>query len=278
MVLQRPYCILIRHKLFIPEVKRMKRIFIFLLFTATSSCTSAIDITGYPAQKIAAHTYVIHGPLGYPTVENKGFMNNPGFIVTDSGVVVIDPGSSTLSGQMVLSQIRKITNKPVTHVLSTHIHGDHWLGNQAFSEAYPKAVLMAHPKMIKQAKGGEAESWLKTMASLTKGITKDTKAIIPDKAINDRYQFKTGGMTFKIFAPDKAHSGTDVMIQVVEDSVVFLGDNVLNGRIARMDDATFRGSINACLDLFQVVSNLLARDRGQTIGHSMGLRVGEMTQ
>ena len=53
-------------------------------------------------------------------------------------------------------------------------------------------------------------------------------------------------MNIRIFAPNKAHSGTDVMIHIVEDSVLFTGDNSFYERIGRMDDATFRGSINAC--------------------------------
>ena len=246
------------------EVKRMKHIFLFFTLMIISGFAYALDIPDYPANKIAANTYVIHGPLGYPNEKNLGFMNNPGFVITDSGVVVVDPGSSKATGQMVLRQIRKLTNKPVTHVLSTHIHGDHWLGNQALAEAFPKAVFMAHPEMIKQAKAGEAERWIKMMERLTKGATAGTKAVIPKKAVDNSYQFKTGGMTFKIFAPGKAHSGTDIMIQVLEESVVFLGDNVLNGRIARMDDATFRGSVNACDVAIKIGAKYYIPGHGQT--------------
>jgi len=90
---------------------------------------AAERVRDYPVDQIAPNTYVIHGPLGFPTVENQGFMNNPGFVITDSGVVLIDPGSSIQAGRMVLKQIRSITEKPVTHVINTHVHGDHWLGN-----------------------------------------------------------------------------------------------------------------------------------------------------
>lgn len=214
-----------------------------LLFTVSSFAKAIPD---YPAEKVAAHTYVIHGPAGMPSPENIGFMNNPVFAITDKGVVVIDPGSSLYTGQMMLRQIRKLTNKPVTHVLSTHIHGDHWLGNQAFSEIFPKAILMAHPNMITQAKAGADKQWLKTMSTLTKGATDGTKAVIPDKAIDEAFSFKTGGMTFRILAPKRAHSGTDIMIHIVEDKVLVLGDNVFHKRIGRMDDATFQGNINAC--------------------------------
>lgn len=203
-------------------------------------------IPDYPAEQVAAHTYVIHGPVGTPSPQNKGFMNNPVFVITKQGVVVIDPGSSLYTGQMVLRQIRKLTDKPVTHVLDTHVHGDHWLGNQAFSEAFPKAILMAHPAMIRQARAGADKQWLQTMSRLTKGATDGTRAVIPNKAIDEPYHFTAGGMTFRILAPKHAHSGTDIMIHIVEDKVLVLGDNVFNQRIGRMDDATFRGNIHAC--------------------------------
>jgi glyoxylase-like metal-dependent hydrolase (beta-lactamase superfamily II) len=202
-------------------------------------------VRDYPAEKIAAHTYVIHGPREIASVANQGFMNNPAFIVTGEGVVVIDPGSSRQAGRMVLKQLRKITNKPVTHVLNTHIHGDHWLGNQAVREAYPDAVLMAHPEMIKRVKG-VAEEWVTLMARLSGGFTAGTEAVVPTVAIGDGEELTTGGITLRIHAPPDAHSQTDIMIEVVEDSVVFGGDNFLFERLARLDDATFKGSIEAC--------------------------------
>ena len=214
-----------------------------LLFSTTISAT---EIAPQPIQKIANNTYVIHGPLEQPNKTNKGFMNNPGFVVTKTGVVVIDPGSSVQVGRMVLAQIRTVTKKPVTHVLNTHIHGDHWLGNQAFSEAFPQAIIMAHPDMIQRAKAGAAEQWVSIMSRETEGESDGTRAVIPNKAINDKQILKIGGMQFRIHAPKKAHSFTDIMIEVIEESVVFLGDNVLFKRLPRMGDGTFKGNAVAC--------------------------------
>lgn len=243
----------------------MKTALLILLF-AFSQSSLATDIPDYPAKKIAANTYVIHGPLEYPNKSNQGFMNNPGFVITQNGVVVIDPGSSRYTGKMVLRQIKKVTAKPVTHVLNTHIHGDHWLGNQAFAEAYPKAIIMAHPAMIAMAKAGEAAKWIKMMEDLTEGSTKGTKAVIPEKAISESFVFKTGGVSFKIYAPGKAHSGSDIMIHVPEESVVFLGDNVLFERIPRMDDGTFRGNINACNVAINIAAKTYVPGHGQSNG------------
>lgn len=218
-------------------------------FSDAQTSRQAVDrrdiVRDYPADKIAAHTYVIHGPREIASVANQGFMNNPAFVVTGEGVVVIDPGSSVQAGRMVMKQLRAVTEKPVTHVLNTHVHGDHWLGNQAVREAYPDAVLMAHPEMIKRVRGG-AEEWVSTVHRLSGGFTEGTRAVFPTEAIDNGEELKTGGMTFRIHAPADAHSHTDIMIQVVEDSVVFGGDNFLYKRLPRLDDATFKGNIEAC--------------------------------
>lgn len=218
---------------------------IFLFFFSLAA-VSAKELSEFPLTKLSKNTYVVHGPLEYPSKSNKGFMNNPGFVVTKEGVVVVDPGSSVHVGRMLLNKIKTITTKPVTHVLNTHIHGDHWLGNHAFTEAFPNVIIMAHPDMIKRAKAGAAEQWISLMSKSTDGASDGTRAVIPNKSINDKQGFKTGGIQFRIYAPTKAHSFTDIMIEVVEESVVFLGDNVLFKRLPRMDDATFKGNIKAC--------------------------------
>lgn len=219
---------------------------LFLVSLTSFSAVAANEVRDYPLTKIAAHTYVIHGPLGYPSPENQGFMNNPGFIITKDSVVVIDPGASLQVGRMLLKQIRTVTKLPVTHVFNTHVHGDHWLGNQAIKEAYPKARLMGHPAMIKKIHEGEGEVWVNMMNELTKGYTKGTRSVPPEVAALDHTDVKIGGMTFRVHAPEKAHSHTDIMIEAVEESVVFTGDNVLNQTIARMVDGTFKGNIAAC--------------------------------
>lgn len=224
----------------------MSKFALIVAFWALCLPAMASSIPDYPAEKITSNTYVIHGPQGFPSPENKGFMNNPVFTITKTGVVVIDPGSSLYTGQMVLRQIRKLTDKPITHVFGTHVHGDHWLGNHAFKDAFPDATFIGHPQMIIQAKGGVADSWVKNMSTLTKGATDGTKAVIPSMAVDDAENMEIGGFTFRIFAPKQAHSGTDIMILIVEDKVLITGDNVLNERVGRMDDATFRGSISAC--------------------------------
>jgi len=149
------------------------------LLAALAFCTPVLAgpkdvVRPYPAQKVHADIYVIHGPQGVPSVANQSFMNNPAWVITADGVVVIDPGSSVQAGRMVMAQLRKTTTKPVTHVFNTHVHGDHWLGNQAVLEVWPKATLIGHPDMIKRAREGADAFWIKLMSDVTKGYTDGT--------------------------------------------------------------------------------------------------------
>lgn len=115
------------------------------LFAALVFCTPALAgptdvVRPYPAQQVSADTYVIHGPQGVPSIANQSFMNKPAWVITADCIVLIDPGSSVQTGRMVVAQLRKTTSKPVTYVFNTHVHGDHWLGNQAILEAWPNAT------------------------------------------------------------------------------------------------------------------------------------------
>ena len=227
-------------------MKSLLTISSILLLAISVTARGGGEIPDYQAEQLTDHVWVIHGPTEFPNPQNRGFMNNPAFVITSGGVVVIDPGSTLETGRMVLRQIGKVTDKPVTHVFASHIHGDHWLGNHAIQEKYPEARFYAHPQMIAQAHAGQAETWVDMLEQLTGGASKGTVAVIPDQALEDGQEIRVGNLTFRVYLSDWAHTKTDAMIEVVEDSLLATGDNVLYKRIARMDDASFRGNIAAC--------------------------------
>lgn len=202
-------------------------------------------IRDYPFEQVADNTWVIHGPLEMPNPDNQGFMNNPGIVLTSAGVVIVDPGSSLQAGEMVLRMLKTISDLPVVAVFNTHIHGDHWLGNQAVRAAYPNAAIYGHPEMLAEVEAGAGESWVELMENLTDGATRGTTVVGPDHAIDHGDAIQIGGKTFQIHHYGQAHTRTDIMIEVKEDAVVFLGDNVTAKRIPRMTDGNFRGNIES---------------------------------
>lgn len=225
-------------------------------------------IRNYPVDKVAANVYVMTGPLGEPSVAKQGFMNNPAWIVTRDGVAVIDPASSVQAGRRVVKEIQKITGKPVTHVFITHIHGDHWLGNQAILEAWPQAKFIAHADMIAKAHAGEAQRWIALMSRLTEGYTDGTRAQIPTVAAADGQMFNIGERRVKVHTVNDAYSRTDLMLEV-DGGILFAGDIVLNHRIARMDDGLFQGTIRAIDRALAAPVNIIVPGHGKTGGRDL---------
>ncbi|MCU0836021.1 MAG: MBL fold metallo-hydrolase [Chromatiaceae bacterium] len=225
------------------------------------------DLPDYPAEEVAPGLYVIHGPVAYPTPENQGFMNNPAFLVTETGVIVVDPGSSVQTGEMVLRQIRKLTDKPLLAVLNTHVHGDHWLGNQAMIAVAPEVPIYGHPKMLEQIAQGAGEQWVALMLRATDSATEGTVAMGPTRALEGGETLTLGGLTFKTHYYPHVHTTTDLMFELPELGVLFLGDNACNRRIVRMDDGSFPGSI-AALDgvRAEVQAEILIPGHGRTGG------------
>ena len=211
------------------------------LSTALSAHAWVIEGMGeYQFEALNPQVQIMHGPLGAPSAENEGFMNNPGIIIADKGVIVVDPGSALNVGRKVIEEIEKLTNKPIVGVFNTHVHGDHWLGNHAIIEKYPNVKIYAHPEMIAQAKGGEGENWVKLMHDYTGGATKGTIATYPTDGTAHLQEIQMAGETFRIHynVDKKAHTDTDIMIEHTGSSTLFLGDNCVNNRLGQFGSAS----------------------------------------
>lgn len=232
----------------------MKKLFYMLLLFPL--CVHAWDIPGvgqFQFQSVAKDVYVMYGPMQLPSKQNLGFMNNPGFVLTRKGVILIDPGSSYQVGKQILAEIKKITPLPVLAVFNTHIHGDHWLANQAVKEKYPKVKIYAHPNMIAQAKSDVGAEWIDIMQRMTEGVTKGTQVVAPNKPVLQDEVITISGHHFKVFSLKTAHTDTDIMIEHIETKTLFMGDNGFNKRLGGFDNSS---NMHGALKLLAYVKKL----------------------
>ncbi|MEF3194153.1 MAG: MBL fold metallo-hydrolase, partial [Halothiobacillaceae bacterium] len=149
------------------------------------------------AKKLSDHVYAVIAPDGFPNPKNQGMMSNVTFVVTSKGVVIIDSGASVQIGEMALRQIRKVTDKPVIAVFNTHYHGDHWLGNHAFVEAYKDIPIYAHPLTTSAIKTGQGEFWLHLLERSTDNATLGTIVTPPNKEVKHGDEIKFGDVTIR---------------------------------------------------------------------------------
>lgn len=194
------------------------------------------------AVKVSEHCYYIPALGSSPSPENYGMFSNPGFIVTPKGVVVVDTGSSVQIGEMILRQIKKVTDKPVVMVINTHYHGDHWLGNHAFVAANPEVKLYSHHAVQTVLKNGADKFWFNFMQTNTNNKITGTVITIPDQTLKGDEVFEMGGVTLKMHHFGRMHTESDVAVEVVEDKTIYMGDMVMR-RIANMEDGSYQGTI-----------------------------------
>ncbi len=124
---------------------------------------------GYNYYAIAEDTYYVHNNF-----------ENMSFIVTEVGVVVIDPSPSQHGPHdkplsvHALEAISEVTDKPVTHVIYTHHHRDHSQGAHLFPES---ATFIAHKRV-----------------AYFMALANDPKRPAPDVTWEDDYVLETGGL------------------------------------------------------------------------------------
>lgn len=77
--------------------------------------------------------------------------SNAGFVIGDDGVLVIDAFFNLEAAHALVSEIHRLTPKPIRYLVNTHYHVDHTGGDQALKDA--GALILAHRNV---------RSWVRT--------------------------------------------------------------------------------------------------------------------
>src|SRR5574343_611009 len=182
-------------------------------------------IKDYPLRQISKHVWIIFTPDAFPTPENQGMISNVTFVNTSKGVVFVDTGASVQIGEMSIRQLKKSLKKPVIAIINTHYHGDHWLGNHAYVEAYGKDLpLYSHPGTIKEIQGVQGNLWRTVMEQWTNQATLGTRVVPPRLPLEDGAELNFSDVTLRLHHYGKVHTPYDLCVEVLEDKVMLVGD------------------------------------------------------
>jgi len=78
---------------------------------------------------------------------NKGDIANIGFVVGDKSILVIDTGGTPRIGQALYNKIKEISDLPISHIVITHSHPDHYFGTNIFINELIDIVVVGHKKL-----------------------------------------------------------------------------------------------------------------------------------
>jgi cyclase len=78
-----------------------------------------------------------------PDVDDIEVNGNSIAIEADHDILVFDTNVLPSAAQLVLADLRQISNKPVRYVVNSHWHPDHWDGNELYAREFPDLEIIA---------------------------------------------------------------------------------------------------------------------------------------
>ncbi len=183
---------------------------------------------------------------------------NGGFIAGKDAALLIEGFTTPVGAAFQMEALRMVSQAPVKGALDTHYHFDHSMGNSYYGangiplwahaktgsrivESYAglqgadrNAVLAPFEKRIKDAKSEtekqHAQSDLNAMTGVF-GIVNTSVLSLPNNPIDPAglpMKVDLGGVT-AVIESHPGHSGTDLIVRVPEQNVVYTGDLLFNG-------------------------------------------------
>ena len=188
-----------------------------LVFCYSNAQSNSSNFVAIPITK---NVFSIVSPsVGLPTPKNKGWNSNSHFVITKTGVLIFDTGSSQTIGNKIKKAIKSITNKPVRWVINSHSHADHWLGNAAF----PNAEIISSESTLKiMKKYGEED--IKFFSKVTKGTIGSTQLLYPTKLLTKNQKFNFGETEVELIFSNGGHSPGDILMWLPKQKIIFGGD------------------------------------------------------
>lgn len=189
------------------------------------------------------------------------------FIINEKDVVVVDTNLAPSYTRDVLSEIRKLTRKPVRYVINTHWHDDHISGNQVYREAFPDVQFIAHANMPDYMTRAGLENRRRTLARLPGfigslrgmldrrkaangrdlseeeivGLSNDvgladhfisegstTQIILPTRTLTEKLVLQQGKRRIEILHLGRGHTSGDLIVYLPKEKIAITGDLVVH--------------------------------------------------
>ena len=223
----------------------MRHIVLTLLFVGLSFAGDYPKHVSETLRKIKDNIYGVFGVYEQVSYENRGFISNAYFVVTEEGVVVIDTLSTYKLGKEMLETIRRVTDRPVRFVVVTHYHTDHFYGVGAFKEA--GAVVIAHEWANEYVSRPSSWNFYEARKKILKDHMEGTQMEEPHIVIREGLDIQLGKYRFQVRQFCKAHTDGDIVVYLPDQKVIFAGDIVFDGRLPFLGSGNSRTWIK-CLD------------------------------
>jgi len=179
--------------------------------------------------KLTENVYALIGPLTNRDAQNLGNNANFGVVITDEGVVLIDPGGTYQGAQMIDAAVHKLTDKPVTLVVNTGGQDHRWLGNGYFKAQ--GARIIASEKAVADQKARARDELIALTTLVGAEGVEGTEAVYADDTFADQTNLTLGNTRLELRHAGPAHTPGDSYVWLPEQKILFSGDIVYMDRM-----------------------------------------------
>jgi glyoxylase-like metal-dependent hydrolase (beta-lactamase superfamily II) len=198
-------------------MKKILSYAIAMVITMTFSLSAGAQDAKRSITKVAGDVYRFQNNFHYSLVT-----------VTDAGVVVVDPINEGAAAWLK-ANLGKITDKPITHLIYSHSHGDHASGG--------KALLSGGTQVIAHA-----------------NAPADIDGVKPTMRFTDTKTVKVGGKTFELTWLGEGHAKDLIAVIVRPENVAFITDAASPKRLPYRDMP--RSNIDGWIDQVRKIEQL----------------------
>lgn len=209
----------------------------FTTLNRGAEARAALDQSGYPSLDPALPQFT----TDYSLTARDGFRFRPprlvevaprihvaqgydfadiAFVITEEGIVAIDAGTTDAHARAALGAVRRVSLRPISHVILTHAHWDHVGGLAAF--VTPGTQVIAQARFAEELRvvnetgvpfryffGGEGNR---------------RYDVVPDHLVRTRETLRVGGTEFVLDPIRGGETADALLIHLPATGVLFVGD------------------------------------------------------
>jgi quinoprotein relay system zinc metallohydrolase 2 len=184
-----------------------------------------------PFEEVEDGVFLRLGRQEMANADNGGAIANIGFVVGAASVAAIDTGSTRQEGEALLAAIASVTDKPISHVIATHVHPDHGFGHAAFAGS--DADFIGH-RRLPDALTERGPFYLEQLAELLPDA-EGTEVVTPTVTVEDRLEIDLGDRVLVLTAWPAAHTDSDLTMFDGKTGLFWASDLLFADRLPTLD-------------------------------------------
>jgi glyoxylase-like metal-dependent hydrolase (beta-lactamase superfamily II) len=146
---------------------------------------------------------------------------NVGVFVSDNDVILIDNKYEIIE-DVLMSSLRKITDKPIKYIINTHFHHDHSDGNRAFGK---KGIPIISHQNAKKRMMDDAELYGGIFESIKDFVQpKYDKNSLPIITYDSKMTLSQGNEEIELYNFGNAHTDGDTVVVFKNNNIIHTGD------------------------------------------------------